>query len=87
MSACVGRLTSCDSEARKAKEAKQAEEESTHCWSSLFWHVECAMKEDRRKLWVMSSVFWCGRVRCVQCVCSELSCPVACTLPTRDIVA
>ena len=41
---CAGRLTSCDSEARKAKEAKQAEEEGPHCWGGLFQCVECAVK-------------------------------------------
>ena len=54
----AGRLTSCDSEAGKAKEAKQGEEESAHGRTCLFWHVECAikMKDEGRKVWGMSGV-------------------------------
>ena len=65
---CAGRLTSCDSEAGKAKEAKQGEEESAHGWTCFFQHVECAMKmkDEGRMVWGKSSVcVWCGRVRCV----------------------
>jgi len=48
---CAERLTSCDSDAGKAKEAMQAEEEGAHCWSGVFWHVECAVKDGHRGWW------------------------------------
>lgn len=54
----AGRLTSCDSEAGKVKEAKQGEEESAHGWTCFFQHVECAikMKDEGRRVWGMCSV-------------------------------
>jgi len=67
---CAARLTPCDSEAREAKEAKQAEEEGPHSWGGLLQYVECAVSAGSYLVYLVRS-----STLCMQCICRDEGMP------------